>query len=521
MIRKSAKDGFLKRKLSDTSWLKHESMGQLDKALSKLKPVPDFGSLKLWLHQKAIFLILNTLQRFMLHVDMGGGKTLISLLLLKYRKQCGGNTKAIVFAPYITSIATWIDEVAERAPELVCVPLLGTTKENLHNLQHAEGDIFVISYQSAVAMVSQKYPAKKRGKKKFEWNFKAADIRKYFSRFDMLVMDEIHKCREVSSLTYRMCRAISAQCTWVVGLTGTPFNKNPLELWPQFYLVDFGETLGPTFGLFREVFATLKINYWGGFEYKFNKKLLPELQQIIKHSSISYAITDLHDMPPRKWVPIKIKSNIGQAGYVKAALERMRDAAANTSGSQKLQAVQSNYMQLRQLSSGFMTLKGDDSSSLQVKFEDNPKLDTLIDLIDALPAGRKMVVFHHFIYTNKLISERLTELKIGHARIWSGQRDPIGELKRFKQSKTCQVLVLNDKIGSSSLNLQFANYACFFEQPESAIDRQQAERRIWRPGQVNPVTYYDLFIKGTYDEAMFKSNQAGENLLKKLLRGAK
>ena len=136
-----------------------------------------------------------------------------------------------------------------------------------------------------------------------------------------------------------------------------------------------------------------------------------------------------------------------------------------------------------------------------------------------MPRGCKMVVFHHFIHTNQLISDRLTKLKIKHARIWSGQKNVIGELKRFREDPNCIILVLNDMSGSSSLNLQHANYMFFFEQPDSPINRQQGEKRIWRAGQSKPVYIIDPFMEGTVDERIFYSNQQGKKLLDSLLKG--
>lgn len=514
MIRKAAIDQFLARKLSNYDWLKRESSARLDQALNELSPKPDLGKTPLWAHQQIAFLLLNELRRFMLHIDMGGGKSNICLAVIKYRKQVGDQPRAIVFVPFLTSVSTWIEQVAEHTPDLVCVPLLGTTASNLDQLQNTPGDLFVMCYASAVAMLSESVPAK-NGKN--EWKINQQLLKDTFQNFTMLIMDEVHKTKNIHALTYKMCRAISARCDWVIGLTGTPFNKDPIDLWAQFNLIDFGETLGPTLSFYREVFFTNKRNYWGGFEYKFKQKLLPTLQNIIKHSSISYGIEELHDMPPRKFIVRRLGAEQGQLGYAKAAIKRIREAA-NESTKGSYQVIESTYLQLRQISSGFMTLKGQNNDRLQVKFDPNPKLEALIDLIEAMPADRRMVVFHHFIFSNHLISEELSKLKIGHARIWSGQRDPLNELKRFKNDPKCRVLVINDQIGSTSLNLQFANYLVFFEQPDSAITRQQAERRVWRPGQKLRVFTYDLFVNGTYDEAMWKANKAGENLLQKLLR---
>ncbi len=511
MLNKAAIDNFLfKRQLENYDWIKACTPTEVDAELAALDPPPDFGSVKLWLHQKIAFLILLTLKRFMLFFDMGSGKTAIVLMLLKYRKQRGEHPKAIVFVPYITSVETWVEEVAKHDPTLRCVALTGSGDANRRELSGG-GDLYIICYQSAVAMLSETVRDRK-GKNK--WQLTAASVAKAFAGFDMLVMDECHRAKNSQALTYRMLRAISARVSWVLGLTGTPFGRDLMDLWPQFHLIDFGETLGPTLGFYREAFFNKKPKFWGGFDYSFKKLHLPKLKRIIKHSSIHYSIEELADLPEREYI-VRHLAAPEAAAYCDTSMAALREAQKR----QQYREIESNYLMLRQLSSGFLTLKGQDDSQLQVKFDSNPKLDALMELIEAMPAGRKMLVFHHFVYTNELISQRLTDNGIKHARIWGGQKDPIGQLRQFKTDVDCAVLVINSRSGSSSLNLQLANYVVFFEQPDSAIDRQQAERRSWRPGQVWRVFYYDLLVKGTLDWQLMRANKAGESLLQELLRG--
>ncbi len=511
MIRAATIDAFLARKLTSFDWIKSYGSNDLDQALGELNPPPDFGTAKLWNHQKVGLLLCLELKRFMLHWSMGAGKTLLTLMLLKYRKQCGEKPKAIVFVPYITSVDTWVEEVKKHAPDLRCVALLGSTAANLERLGD-DGDLFVICYSSAVAMVAEAVPSS-RGKSK--WQLNAKDVRQYFASFDMLVCDEIHRAKSSSSLTYRMCRAISSQCEYVLGLTGTPFGKDLQDLWPQFYLIDFGETLGPTLGFYRSVFFKTKINYWGGYEYTFKRRLMPVLKRVIKNRSIHYGLDEFYDMPPKDYIVRNLPPPADSEGYIQASLQALREAQK---GRAEYHVIENNYLKLRQLSSGFLTLRGEDNDKLQIQFPNNPKLDQLLDIIGGI-GDHKCVCFHHFVFTNSLISERLREYKIPHARIWGGSKDPIGQLKKFRDDPNCQVLVINVKSGSSSLNLQFANYLIFFEQPDSPIDRAQAEARVWRPEQANRVFIYDLLIKGTIDHQLHTSNQAGANLLQELLSG--
>jgi SNF2 family DNA or RNA helicase len=498
VIRKAAIDAFLSRKLTSFDWLKQLTDAELD----------DDGpnEFKLWRHQRVALIILEELKRFMLHLDMGAGKTLITLALIQRRKDRGENPRAIVFVPYVASVETWVEECAKHTPRLKCVPLTGNSMDNSYALTQT-GDVFVICYQSALAMVVNKIPKK--------WKLTARDVRERFASFDTLVCDEVHRCKNVASLTYRMCRAIATRSPWCIGLTGTPFGNDLQDLWAQFYLVDFGETLGDTLNFYRAVFFTCKSAYWGGVDYQFKKKLMPDLKRLIKHKSLHYGIDEFADMPSKEYVIRRLRAPEVSQSYVQAAIKQINEGARR----KDYHLVKSSYMQLRQLSSGFMTLKGEDESRVQVKFDENPKLDALAEIVEGLPAERKAIIFHHFVYSNQLISDRLKAMKMPHARVWGGQRDSIAEMRRFKADPSCRVLVINSKMGSSTFNLQIANFVIFFEQPDSPIDRQQAERRTWRPGQTRRVVYYDLLVHGTADDKMRKSNKSGENLLQALLRG--
>ena len=514
MLNPQAVSDFLKRKLDNYDWIKQYTAKELNADLLALKPTPILAK-KLWTHQKACFLLMWYLKRFMLFIDMGGGKTLLTLSYISYLKQRGDKPKAIVFVPYLTAVDTWVTETETHAPDLICVPLVGSTLENKFKLLNATGDLFVISYPSAVAMAGDLKSVQTKGKTKRKRALSAAKTASLFKEFNVLVMDEIHKNKSVVSLTYRMCRAISKRAEHVFGLTGTPFGRDLLDLWPQFYLIDLGETLGTTLGMYREVFFRMVPKYFGGFDFKFKKKLMPDLKAVIKNRSIRYSIDELRDMPPKTYVKRKVNLTDSIREYYDKGAAKLERIVRSKTGSYK--EIESAYTQLRQLSSGFMTFKGEDNSKVEVSFEDNPKLECLEELIDTMPSDSKMIVFHSYIHTNKLISERLKKMKIGHARIWGGQKDQLGELRRFRNEPTCRILVINDKMGSSSLNLQIANYVVFFEQPTSAIDRQQAERRTWRPGQNKRVYYFDILMKRTYDQKQHKANEDGRSLLKSLL----
>jgi SNF2 family DNA or RNA helicase len=513
MIRQDTIDAFLSRKLASYDWLKLEAPEMIDDTLRDMNPVPDFGQFQPWLHQKVCFLVMMELNRFMSFLDLGAGKSSLSLMILSYRKQKGEKPKAVVFVPFVSAIDTWITEVSTRWPNLKCVAVLGTSAEKRELLRKGDADLYVICYASAVAMLSkvETKPTKKRKK-----HIDNQEVKELFKGFDMLICDEIHRTKHASTLTFKMCRAISQQCQWAFGLTGTPFGRDLSDLWAQFNLIDFGETLGPTLGLFRACMFSAKKGYFGGMEWKFISKYKPLLTQMIKNRSIRYTIDECADLPPRNYVTKRVDLTSDMATYYREAAEALQTLVKSQG---KYQEIASQFVQVRQLASGFMTFKGEDDTRLRIGFDENPKLDLLQELVEALPDGRKMVVFHTFIYTSELISTRLRNMKIKHARVWGGAKHPLEELARFRDDPDCRILVLNTRSGSASLNLQVANYVVFFEQPDSSTDREQAERRCWRPGQVRRVFFFDLMMNKTYDDRMRLANKQGIDLLKAIIDG--
>ncbi|MDZ4225933.1 MAG: hypothetical protein U1C66_00380, partial [Patescibacteria group bacterium] len=153
-----------------------------------------------------------------------------------------------------------------------------------------------------------------------------------------------------------------------------------------------------------------------------------------------------------------------------------------------------------------------------VEFADNPKLDELLELVDAVPADRQIAVFYEFTLSGRCIAEELKRRRVDCVWLWSGTRDSRGALDRFTSGRA-RAIVINNRIGAYSLDgLQCANYLFVFESPVSCIDREQMERRLVRQGQQRTVFIYDLVVKGTMDERILEFHRDGADLFASLLR---
>lgn len=514
MISRRVIQEFLDRKLERWDWIKDAPAKEIDQGLRDHHPefygIRLESGIKLRFVQKACVLLCLTLKRFMLFLDMGAGKTLIMLMVFAVRKKQDPTFKAVVFVPFLTAIDTWVDETEMHLPYLKTVPLLGSLKENRAALEEGDGDIFVMTYQTGIGILGRKG--------KGQWKFSAAETRQVFKKYDMLVCDEIHKVRSATSLPFYMLRAISNKVSLAFGLSGTPFGKNVMPLWIQFFLIDLGTTLGETLGLYRETFFSEKPGYFGGYTYKFRQKLMPALQRMVMHRSIRYRIDEIAEMPDFVQLePIRVKPTEGIAGYYNKLVDEWKKFARGSKGA-NYEEQKSTYHRMRMLSSGFMTLHGEDDLKAQIELPNNPKVDALMDFIDGIPEDCKFVIFHSYRYTNSILSKAMKKAKIGHARVMGGMgKEALAEVKRFKKDPECRALIINDKAGSSSLNLQIANYVIWFEQPIDPTDKQQGNRRCWRPGQEKTVIFVDFLMRGTIDSKMLDDNIGGEQLLKTVL----
>lgn len=519
MIPKSALKEFLSRELDDVREMKEWSLSRLDKEVAKLPVEPPIWS-TLRKHQKVCFLLGVWYGRFAFWLDTGTGKTLLCIALALYyerlRKTEGKPLpKFLVLVPNRTNRREWVREINKHSKDATYEMLVGSTAEKWQLVEESDALLFVGTYGGTVRMICD-LEATKRDKDKRKLVFKQKYLRKLVPHFAGLFADESTEMGNRSSLAFRFARQlVKEQGKTYYPLSGTPFGRDPTPLWSQMYLVDGGHSLGHNLGIFRAAFFRAVANYWTGFDdYKFDKKEKGALlTQRLAHRSIRYEL-DASDLP--QVVRIRKEARLmGDMGtYFQAAKDQLRAAKGN------YKLMQHAFMRARQISSGFLGY-ADDETGAKAKFEfgHNPKLELLLDLVDELAQGHKTLIYHEFIFSGAIISRELRRMKIKHARVYGGSKDPEGELMRFIQDPECRAFVFNSA-GAFGLNLQIAKYLIVYESPIRPIMRKQVEGRIERPfSDHGKVVMYDLVTKGTYDEDILKSLQEGRDLFEAIVRG--
>jgi len=137
----------------------------------------------------------------------------------------------------------------------------------------------------------------------------------------------------------------------------------------------------------------------------------------------------------------------------------------------------------------------------------------------AMPEGRKMIVWHEFKYTAKMIESLLDDMRIKYASIRGG-KDNVEAIKRFKYGDA-RILVANYKSGAAGGNFQVANYAVFFELTDDPIQHRQAFKRTYRTGQTRRTFAYHFVTNcpASVEEKIREFQAQGKSLFEAIVEG--
>ena len=495
---------FWDRPLSNSDKAKEVSDENLDKMIADLNP---WLTSPLRYSQKVSFLLGMKYPRYQFLIGMGGGKTYLTLALFANNEA----ERCLVCVPNVVNLAEWANQTQRHYPSMKCTVIDQKGSEARWKALE-EGDLCVITYQGLSGLLCDKVPGR-RGKNKWEpSNKKIRDIGKLFQ---MLVHDESTSIKNPSGLPFRIARKLSKHVHYLYNLTGTPFDKDPIDLWSQFRIIDNGHSLGETLGLYRAVMFRQVDTHWGvTWEFKKNEK--SRLARRLRHRSIRFSEAECQDLPPAQGGLAGDNLMILPAIMPKAhkkyydALEK--EFTSIQTGT--VDAIASAYTRMRMVSSGWLGAKDSEGERVEITFKDNPKLDAVISKIQELD-NEKVVVVHWFNHSGQIIADRLKKEKISFAHVYgkTPSKKKQAELDRFRKPSGPQVLLASNAI-SKGVNLQDAcRYMIFFESPDSLIERKQMEARIQREGELKGHRYYyDATTVGTKDEDILAALKLGEDV---------
>jgi SNF2 family DNA or RNA helicase len=128
----------------------------------------------------------------------------------------------------------------------------------------------------------------------------------------------------------------------------------------------------------------------------------------------------------------------------------------------------------------------------------SPKCQEVINIVSRVPPGEKVIIFSVFTTALNLLGEALsgaagdasdTVVQID-GQVSDKKRNAI--LRRFHTDPKCRVLLMTTRVGAFGLNLVEANHVIFLDIWWNKVAQDQAERRVYRPGQTRPVYSYTI-----------------------------
>lgn len=303
------------------------------------------------------------------------------------------------------------------------------------------------------------------------------------NKFDMVVVDEIHKCKSNSSLQGKNLLKLNT-ATYKIGATGTLLLNSPMDCYVPLSWI----------GSERSTYSTFKY-YYCTFGGNFNNELtgyrnLNVLKNQIDKVSLRRT-KDILGLPPKVVIPEYIEMSDEQSIFY----ENIKNGVVESVNKIKLNP--SNVLalcgRLRQATACPPILTTDKIPSA--------KLDRAQDLIDQIvSSGNKVVVFSTFKETVYELSKRVNNYGVV---LGTGDQDDfeIEEAKfLFQTDPNIHVFIGTHQKSGTGITLTAANYLIFIDTPWTHADTEQCEDRIHRIGTNETVFIYHLITKDTIDE---------------------
>lgn len=427
-------------------------------------------------------------------LTMGGGKTISTLSALAEVRPTG---HILVVAPVNIARSTWIDEIEKWGFPLRVRSLIVndndkklTRAKRLERYQEVFTDaptMYFINIELIEDLVNNMPVQSIGGTKTIMWPFQT------------VIVDESQTLKNPSSNRFKALRKVSPAIIRLIELTGTPTPNGLLDLWSQMFLLDGGLALGETLTEYRH-------RYFRPAMYIDNRPVKWELppgaeQQIyarVGHKVMSASNTKI-PLPPVSVddVPIILSKDTLEAyrDFTKNLVLDLADPDPKKPGTLTITADNAAILYGKQIQFASGTMYTDEKHSYAVIHEE--KL-AMADYLIRNNGGSPVIIAYRFQSDREQLLKYLTAA--GHdVHTFDGSRAMV---QRWNTG-SIPVMLLQPASAGHGLNLQDGGHTLiWYTLPDSLEHYDQANARLARMGQQNPVQIWRLISKRTRDEKM-------------------
>ena len=439
------------------------------------------GKFKPFAHQKqtAEFLTLN--RKAFCFNEQGTGKTASVIWACDYLMNLGVVKRVLVICPLSIMKSAWQQDLFKFAIHRTCDVAYGEPKKRKKII--AQGAEFVIINFDGVEIVKKEIMD---------------------GGFDLIVVDEASAYKNAQTTRWKTLKEVVATTKGIWMLTGTPAAQSPVDAYGLAKIINPDNT--PKFyGQFRD-----QVMYKVGLYRWIPKKDAQDTVHKVLQPAIRFEKNQCLDLPDLTFVERDAPLTSQQSKYYKLLKKQM---VINTAG-ESISAVNAatNINKLLQISGGAVY---SDNGEV-IEFDVSNRLNVIEEVIEE--ASHKVLVFVPFTHTIELLRAHLTKAGITcdviNGQVPVNRRHTI--IQDFQDTDNVRVLIIQPQAASHGLTLTAANVIIWYAPVTSVETYLQANARINRPGQKNPMTV--VHITGSEVEAkLYKMLQNNINNHEKII----
>jgi len=411
--------------------------------------------------------------------DCGLGKTLEELSVIDQLRK-----RTLVLCPK-SCLAEWVDQIESHTSWEAGVDfcVASGSKESKFMAIHSNSLVVITNYETVLS------------------NFD--DL--VFTPFQHLICDESTRVKNIDAKITQATIAIADRAEVVRIMSGLPAPQTPLELFSQFRIMDRGVSFGKSFYVFRRAYFR-PIGFWPVRRWELKDREASSLFDKVGKLSIRRLRNEVYELPP---VTTTRRDTTWEDGKTRTSYERLEKATCSEieigpdGQITNLPNAMVKMRKLLQYTSGFIyTPEG------TMIFKDNPKVKSLPEILDDYGyKENKIIIAGTLTKELDLIYRYLVKEKSDANAVMIcgdvGLADRQERLRRFRDDRTCRVLIGNEKTIAYGLNLQHSNIIIFVSAEFSVDQYKQLSDRIARRGQTKNCLLLHVIIPGTFDECRY------------------
>jgi SNF2 family DNA or RNA helicase len=404
-------------------------------------------------HQKVTAEFLANQRKAFCFNEQGTGKTASVIWAVDYLMKLGLVKRVLVICPLSIMKSAWQVDLFKFAIHRTVAVAHGSAKKRKEIVE--AGAEFVVVNFDGVGIIKKQIMD---------------------GGFDLIVVDEASAYKNAQTVRWKDLRDLTRAIKGLWMLTGTPAAQSPVDAYGLAKLVN-PSGVPMFFGQFRDkVMNKVSMYRW------VPRPDASQTVHTILQPAIRFEKKQCLDLPPVTFTEREAPMTPQQKSFYKRLKDEMLIEAAGEEVSAVNAAVKIN--KLLQIACGSVYTDNHEV----VDFDVSNRLNVVQEVVDE--SSNKVLIFVPFTHSIEVLAKHLTKNGITcdviNGAVSVNRRSDI--VQRFQSQPDPKVLVIQPMAASHGLTLTAADTIIWYAPCTSVETYLQANARIDRPGQVNPMT---------------------------------